>query len=265
MGLIVVVQDVRGRGASEGEEWVPLVAEGKDGFDTVAWAADLTDSDGNVGLWGGSYLGNVQWLTAAEHPPALKAIAPHITWQSHDDGFTHRGGAVELGLTRWWGLATGIESVLRRGQDDISGIITALDDMDSTCAALPTGRDDAVVASLRPPDRGAAVSSCRNARSDRPCGRAGPQLQHRGLVRHLHPGDPRQLRRALPDHPVTPADRPLDSPVVGDPARRRRLRGGSRRRHGRPRRVGPGASLRVAQRLVDRRGRSRKSCPSTSS
>ena len=146
MGLIVVVQDVRGRGASEGDEWVPLVADGKDGFDTVAWAADLTDSDGNVGLWGGSYLGNVQWLTAAEHPPALKAIAPHITWQSRNDGFSHRGGAVELGLTRCWGLATGVESVLRRGQDDISGIITALDDMDSTCAALPTGLDDAVVA-----------------------------------------------------------------------------------------------------------------------
>src|ERR1700682_1238457 len=35
-GYVVVVQDTRGRMASEGE-WVPFVNEPRDGVDTVAW------------------------------------------------------------------------------------------------------------------------------------------------------------------------------------------------------------------------------------
>ena len=37
-GFIVVIQDVRGRYASEGE-WRPLRHEAQDGADTIAWAA----------------------------------------------------------------------------------------------------------------------------------------------------------------------------------------------------------------------------------
>src|SRR3712207_9454844 len=44
-GYVVVVQDVRGRYASEGE-FVPFVSEYEDGHDTVEWAAGLPGSDG---------------------------------------------------------------------------------------------------------------------------------------------------------------------------------------------------------------------------
>ncbi len=55
-GYIVVAQDVRGRYSSEGE-WYPFKHEIKDGYDTVEWAAALPNSNGKVGMFGGSYVG----------------------------------------------------------------------------------------------------------------------------------------------------------------------------------------------------------------
>src|SRR5438105_735795 len=50
-GYVVVVQDTRGRFASEGE-WYPIVNEAADGVDTIAWAAELPGSSGRVGMYG---------------------------------------------------------------------------------------------------------------------------------------------------------------------------------------------------------------------
>src|SRR5215471_10871766 len=52
-GYLVVVQDTRGRFASEGD-WYPLLPEGQDGYDTVEWAAALPGSSGRVGMYGAS-------------------------------------------------------------------------------------------------------------------------------------------------------------------------------------------------------------------
>src|SRR6185295_16173806 len=53
-GYVVVLQDVRGRYESEGE-FVPFRNEAADGYDSVEWAAALPHSNGQVGLFGGSY------------------------------------------------------------------------------------------------------------------------------------------------------------------------------------------------------------------
>src|ERR1700687_4288778 len=53
-GYLVIVQDTRGRLASEGE-WQPFVHEADDGVDTIAWAAALPHSDGPVGMDGLRY------------------------------------------------------------------------------------------------------------------------------------------------------------------------------------------------------------------
>ena len=74
-GYMVVVQDTRGRFASDGD-WQPFRCEAEDGYDTVSWAARLPGADGQVGMYGGSYLGNTQWMAAIEQPPALKAMVP---------------------------------------------------------------------------------------------------------------------------------------------------------------------------------------------
>ncbi len=74
-GYVVVLQDTRGRYASEGD-FYPFRDEGRDGYDTVEWAAALPYADGKVGMFGGSYVGATQMLAAAERPPHLLAIFP---------------------------------------------------------------------------------------------------------------------------------------------------------------------------------------------
>jgi putative CocE/NonD family hydrolase len=62
-GFTVVIQDVRGRYASEGE-FYPFLNEIDDGFDTVEWCASQPWSSGKVGMFGRSYVGATQWLAA---------------------------------------------------------------------------------------------------------------------------------------------------------------------------------------------------------
>ncbi|ADU50820.1 hydrolase CocE/NonD family protein [Thermaerobacter marianensis DSM 12885] len=77
-GYVFVWMDVRGRGDSEGE-FVPYRNDAKDGYDAIEWLARQPWSTGDVATWGGSYLGRIQWLTALEKPPHLKAMIVHVT------------------------------------------------------------------------------------------------------------------------------------------------------------------------------------------
>ncbi|MDD5703058.1 MAG: CocE/NonD family hydrolase, partial [Dehalococcoidales bacterium] len=76
-GYAMVVQDVRGRFASEGV-WnggdPSFSQEGPDGYDSVEWLAGQTWCDGNVGLAGASQCGALQWISAENQPPHLKAM-----------------------------------------------------------------------------------------------------------------------------------------------------------------------------------------------
>src|SRR4029453_2389412 len=73
-GFVAIVQDVRGRYTSDGE-WYPFLNESNDGYDTVEWAASLLGANGKVGMFGGSYVGATQMLTAVAHPPHLAGIS----------------------------------------------------------------------------------------------------------------------------------------------------------------------------------------------
>src|SRR5579885_2812106 len=77
-GYVKVIEDCRGRYASEGE-WYTFKHESQDGYDTVEWAASLPSSNGKVGMFGGSYVGATQMLTAIAHPPHLAGIFPVVT------------------------------------------------------------------------------------------------------------------------------------------------------------------------------------------
>ena len=76
-GYAVVYQDCRGTFRSGGE-FTPMLNEGSDGADTVAWLLEQPWCDGNIGTFGASYLGFVQWA-AASAGADLKAIAPAVT------------------------------------------------------------------------------------------------------------------------------------------------------------------------------------------
>jgi len=98
---IVVIQDVRGQFASKGV-FYPYVHEMEDGYDSVEWAARLPGSDGNVGMYGSSYVGATQWLAAVAGPPSLKAIAPSNTSSEYYDGWTYEGGVFRLSFVLPW-------------------------------------------------------------------------------------------------------------------------------------------------------------------
>jgi hypothetical protein len=98
-GYAVVMQDVRGRYASEGE-FYPYFQERKDGYDTIEWAARQAWSDGNVGTFGLSYPGAVQWLAAMENPPHLRAMVPAMTF-STPRNFIYSGGVFDGSWTLW--------------------------------------------------------------------------------------------------------------------------------------------------------------------
>jgi putative CocE/NonD family hydrolase len=116
-GYIVVIQDVRGRFASEGE-WNPSVHEFEDGYDTVEWAAKLPSSNGRVGMYGASYFGMTQWQAAVMKPPSLKSMAPGITWGNYLNGSQFRGGVRELGLRLyWWESVLALDSLFRKYRD----------------------------------------------------------------------------------------------------------------------------------------------------
>jgi putative CocE/NonD family hydrolase len=105
-GYVVIVQDVRGRYKSAGE-WYPFKHESEDGYDTVEWAAALPYSDGKVGMFGGSYVGATQMLTAIAHPPHLAGICPVVTASNYHDNWTYQGGALAQWFDESWttGLA----------------------------------------------------------------------------------------------------------------------------------------------------------------
>jgi putative CocE/NonD family hydrolase len=73
-GIGCVVQDVRGRGESEGV-WEPFLHEGPDGQDTLAWVLAQPFA-GDVALHGASYLGATALSTAAAGPlpPQVKTL-----------------------------------------------------------------------------------------------------------------------------------------------------------------------------------------------
>jgi len=98
-GYAMVIQDVRGRFESEGE-FVAYLNEGKDGYDTIEWAAVQPWSDGRVGTFGLSYPGAVQWLAAVENPPHLKAMVPAMCFSSMDQ-FIYFGGVFEAAWANW--------------------------------------------------------------------------------------------------------------------------------------------------------------------
>jgi putative CocE/NonD family hydrolase len=101
-GFVVIVQDTRGRYTSEGEFYT-FKNESDDGYDTVEWAAALPYSNGKVGMWGGSYVGATQMLTAIAHPPHLAGICPVVTASNYHDGWTYQGGAFAQWFNESWG------------------------------------------------------------------------------------------------------------------------------------------------------------------
>jgi uncharacterized protein len=82
-GYVVAASDMRGAGSSFGSRSGPYkdmcpAADGLDGYDIIEWLAVQPWCDGNVGMFGASYEGRIQYDVAATAPPHLRAIAPEF-------------------------------------------------------------------------------------------------------------------------------------------------------------------------------------------
>jgi putative CocE/NonD family hydrolase len=125
-GFVVIIQDVRGRYASDGEFYT-FVNEPNDGYDTVEWAAALPYSNGKVGMFGGSYVGATQMLAAIAHPPHLAGICPVVTSSNYHDSWTYQGGAFEQWFNQSWssGLAQDtLNRTVKNGTNTVNGMWT---------------------------------------------------------------------------------------------------------------------------------------------
>lgn len=129
-GFMVVVQDVRGRGTSEGD-FSAFVHEARDGCEAVEWAAALPRSNGRVGLYGFSYQGTNQLLAASLRPGTLKAMAPAmIGWNLFAD-WASEDGALRLASNIGWGIQ------MAAGTADHVGDTAAWEELFSASRALP--------------------------------------------------------------------------------------------------------------------------------
>ncbi len=98
-GFLVVVQDVRGQGASQGT-FQGFKQELSDGADTIRWVRKLAGSNGRVGCYGFSYQGLTQLLS--DDPAALPdCLAPAMTGLDERGDWSCEGGA------HWWALGLG--------------------------------------------------------------------------------------------------------------------------------------------------------------
>lgn len=114
-GFALVVQDVRGRFASEGRHAIIFGNEGlgehKDGHDTIAWVAKQPWSNGRVVTWGGSAGGIVQNMAAPGAPDALKGQIVQVAFSSYYHQAAYQGGVWRIELLERWLEGNGITEI----------------------------------------------------------------------------------------------------------------------------------------------------------
>jgi uncharacterized protein len=140
-GYAVVYQDCRGTFRSGGD-FVPMLNEPDDGADTIAWLLGQPWCDGNIGTYGPSYLGFVQWASAASGQ--LKAIAPAVTTTDYYTApWYSDGGAMSWHTVQSWTTQMAMVETLRqvgRGTGDpelLAGLAGMMAEPQPHLAALP--------------------------------------------------------------------------------------------------------------------------------
>ena len=112
-GFLVVVQDVRGQGESEGS-FGGFGQEAADTTATHAWVRQLPECNGRLGAYGFSYQGLTQ-LTAAESTPPPDCTTPAMTGLDERRHWSCEGGAHWWHLGLGWGLQLAALQAQRRG------------------------------------------------------------------------------------------------------------------------------------------------------
>ncbi len=99
-GYVVVVNDVRGRYASEGT-WQWMVDDVNDGFDVITWIGQQDWCSGKVGTFGTSYVGGTQHALALSGAPHLACMIPADSVSNTGVNGMRHAGAFELRFMNW--------------------------------------------------------------------------------------------------------------------------------------------------------------------
>lgn len=100
-GFVVVMQDCRGRYASQGD-FVKYVNEPEDGYDTLAWLKEQPWCNGRIGTMGLSYGAHTQAALATQNPPGLACMFMDSGgFADACAGGIRRGGTFELKQVTW--------------------------------------------------------------------------------------------------------------------------------------------------------------------
>jgi putative CocE/NonD family hydrolase len=119
-GMQVVIQSCRGTGGSQGV-FQPFFDEQNDGADTVEWLERQIWFNGDLALWGGSYLGYAAWAIAnSGFGPRLKALGLNVTLTNFRDRTYAFGGFTLEGSMGWTG------TMLRVFQMEGTNVLTAM-------------------------------------------------------------------------------------------------------------------------------------------
>lgn len=116
-GYLVVIQDVRGRGTSQGE-FKLFTNEIEDGLETLNWAAQLPQSNGKVGMYGFSYQGMTQLYAAVHQPPALKTICPAMIAYNLYQDWAYENNAFCLQMNLGWAIQLAAETAKLKGDQE---------------------------------------------------------------------------------------------------------------------------------------------------
>ncbi len=141
-GFVVLVQDCRGTGRSEGE-FRTFENERADGLDTLDWLRGQPWCAGKIVMFGQSYLGMVQLAVAGDRPAGLAAIATTVTPDDYRDGLAYRQGAFQLGQALAWHLmkaAQALGDAAARGTDvaaPMADLLALTRDTEAAYRALP--------------------------------------------------------------------------------------------------------------------------------
>jgi putative CocE/NonD family hydrolase len=111
-GYAVVIQQVRGRGLSEGE-WNPFFNEGSDGADCVRWVLDQAWCNGRIGTYGTAYSAVSALQLVAQGFEEVKACTVLGTNANPYDNWIYTSECFELGWNVYWAYMLGIESIGR--------------------------------------------------------------------------------------------------------------------------------------------------------
>ena len=99
-GFGVIIQDVRGKYRSEGT-FIPFHKEYTDGLQTLDWIQEQSWFNGNVGMWGSSYLGFSALILAKSNHPALKSIFNLSGWIDGTEISSTDGAFHQLMVIPW--------------------------------------------------------------------------------------------------------------------------------------------------------------------